>query len=154
MSHAKPAPRTYNQTHAPRKYITGRRRVSVYISWSHPGEVNQDLTVLDNRFATITESRRAYWPELEWANPMTFQQGIAGTLELFFRTWMPFQQLVEEATGYAVPVFQRGRLPREGGGVTRSGHLGRLHPSERPRGLPRRGVAEQHAQLSEAPMQT
>jgi hypothetical protein len=36
-----------------------------------------------------------------------FQQGIAGALELFFRAWMPFQQLVGEVTGHVVPVFQR-----------------------------------------------
>lgn len=104
---AKPAPRTYNQLHAPRKYISGRRRISVYVGWSYPGEVNQDITVLDNRYSTMTEVRRVLWPHYEWAGPMTFQQGIAGSLELFFRAWMPFQQLVEEATGQAVPVFQR-----------------------------------------------
>ena len=38
---------------------------------------------------------------------MMFQQGIAGALELFFRAWMPFQQLVAEVTGHVVPVFQR-----------------------------------------------
>ena len=43
----------------------------------------------------------------EWADPMMFQQGIAGALELFFRAWMPFQQLVAEVTGHVVPVFQR-----------------------------------------------
>ena len=36
-----------------------------------------------------------------------FQQGIAGALELFFRAWMPFQELVGEITGHVVPVFQR-----------------------------------------------
>ncbi len=36
MSEATTA-RTYNQNHAPRKYAKGRRRVSVYISWSYPG---------------------------------------------------------------------------------------------------------------------
>ena len=39
--------------------------------------------------------------------PTMFQQGIAGALELFFRAWMPFQQLVGEVTGHVVPVFQR-----------------------------------------------
>jgi hypothetical protein len=36
-----------------------------------------------------------------------FQQGIAGSLELFFRAWLPFQQLVAETTGHVVPVYQR-----------------------------------------------
>lgn len=107
MIPAKPGPRTYNQIHAPRKYAAGRRRVSIYVGWSYPGEVNQDVTVLDNRYSTMTEVRRVEWPRWEWADAMTFPQSIAGSLELFFRAWMPFQQLAFEATGQRVPVFQR-----------------------------------------------
>ncbi len=103
----KPGPRTYNQVHSPRKYAADRRRVSVYVDWSYPGEANQDVTILDNRYSTMTEVRRVLWPQYEWADPMTFQQGIAGSLELFFRAWMPFQEIVGEATGQRVPVFQR-----------------------------------------------
>ena len=108
MIMAKPAPRTYNQAHTPRKYAAGKRRVSVYISWSYPGEANQDVSVLENRYSTMTEVRRVTWPQFEWAgNPLTFNQGIAGSLELFFRAWVPFQELVGEATGQVVPMFQR-----------------------------------------------
>lgn len=108
MSQSKPLPRTYNQIHAPRRYVAGRRRVSVYVGWTYPGEANLDPTVLDDRYSTMTEVRRVAWPRFEWAgDPMTFLQGIAGSLELFFRAWRPFQELVEEITGYPVPVFQR-----------------------------------------------
>jgi hypothetical protein len=108
MTGAKPAPRTYNQVHAPRKYTPGRRRVSVYTAWTYPGEANQDVSVLDNRYSTITEVRRVTWPQFEWAgDPLAFNQGIAGSLELFFRAWAPFQELVGEATGHVVPMFQR-----------------------------------------------
>jgi hypothetical protein len=108
MSAPLPAPRTYNQTHVPRRYAAGRRRVSVYVAWTYPGEANQDVTVLDNRYSTITEVRRVNWPHYEWAaDPLAFHQGIAGSLELFFRAWAPFQELVGEATGQIVPVFQR-----------------------------------------------
>jgi hypothetical protein len=108
MSERSPAPRTYNQTHAPRRYARGRRRVSVYVAWTYPGEANQDVTVLDNRYSTITEVRRVTWPHFEWAaDPLAFHQGIAGSLELFFRSWVPFQEVVGEATGQVVPVFQR-----------------------------------------------
>ena len=102
--------RTYNQVHHPRKYVAGRRRVSIYVCWSFPGEVNRDVSELDNRFSTMTEVRRVEWPFWEgpeWSDPTMFQQGIAGALELFFRAWMPFQQLAEEVTGNLVPVFQR-----------------------------------------------
>jgi hypothetical protein len=102
--------RTYNQDHQARKYSRGHRRVSVYIAWSYPGEANRDPRVLDNRFSTMTEVRRAFWPDYEapqWADPGRFQQGIAGSLELFFWAWVRFQRVVAEVTGHAVPVFQR-----------------------------------------------
>jgi hypothetical protein len=115
-------PRTYNQVHVPRKYTRGKRRVSVYIAWSYPAEANRDVTVIDNRFSTMTEVRRVAWPQYEvppYGDPLLFSQGIAGALELFFRAWMPFQNCVTELTGHVVPVFQRVdqagyRLPLDG----------------------------------------
>lgn len=107
---AKSPPRAYNQIHRARPYTGGRRRVSIYVCWSFPGEANRDVTEMDNRFSTMTEVRRVEWPFWEgpeWADPAMFQQGIAGALELFFRAWMPFQELVGEVTGHAVPVYQR-----------------------------------------------
>ena len=109
MSESKTA-RSYNQNHVPRKYSKDRRRVSVYIAWSYPAEANRDPTQLDNRFSTMTEVRRALWPAYEtpqWADPRRFQQGIAGSLELFFWAWVNFQRLVGEVSGHVVPVFQR-----------------------------------------------
>jgi len=109
MGEAKIA-RTYNQAHSPRKYAKGRRRVSVYIAWSYPGEANRSPTELDNRFSTMTEVRRALWPNYEapeWADPLRFQQGVAGSLELFFWAWVRFQRVVEAVTGHVVPMFQR-----------------------------------------------
>jgi len=102
--------RTYNQDHTARPYRQGHRRVSVYVAWSYPGEANRDVTQLDNRFSTMTEVRRVLWPTYEapeWADPMRFSQGIAGSLELFFWAWVRFQRVVGEATGNVVPVFQR-----------------------------------------------
>lgn len=102
--------RTYNQDHLARKYSKGHRRVSVYVAWTYPGEANCDVSGLDNRFSTMTEVRRVLWPSYEapeWSDPMRFQQGIAGSLELFFWAWVRFQHVVTEATGYVVPMFQR-----------------------------------------------
>src|SRR5512134_3179154 len=99
MNQTKSAPRTYNQTHASRKYAPGRRRVSIYVSWSYPAEAGRDPAQLDNRYSTMTEVRRVAWPSYEaseWSDPLQYQQGIAGALELFFRAWAPFQQLVSE----------------------------------------------------------
>lgn len=104
------APRTYNQSHVARRHAPGRRRVSVYVAWSFPAESNRPVIELDNRFSTMTEVRRVEWPFWEgeeWSSPNLFQQGIAGALELFFRAWVPFQQLAIEHTGFPVPVYQR-----------------------------------------------
>lgn len=106
----KRAARTYNQNHVPRKPTPGRRRVSVYVSWSYPAEAGRNPSDLDNRFSTMTEVRRVAWPayeEPEWSDALQFQQGIAGALELFFWAWVPFQEFVTETTGHVVPVFQR-----------------------------------------------
>ena len=43
----------------------------------------------------------------QFASPRMFQQGIAGSLELFFWSWVKFQAVVRETTGFTVPVFQR-----------------------------------------------
>src|SRR4051794_38283766 len=104
------AARSYNQTHVARPATPGRRRVSVYISWSYPGEANRNVAEMDNRFSTMTEVRRVLWPAYEvprFSDPLHFQQGIAGSLELFFWAWVRFQQVVGEVTGHPVPVFQR-----------------------------------------------
>ncbi len=57
----------------------------------------------------MTEVRRVAWPAYEGDSfsPQMFLQGIAGTLELFHLSLVKFQTMVEEATGYAVPVYQR-----------------------------------------------
>ena len=110
MATATTPARTYNQNHVPRQYTPGRRRVSMYVAWSFPAEVGRNPAELDNRFSTMTEVRRAEWPSWEgpqWSDPLQFQQGIAGGLELFFRAWVPFQSFVGEITGHVVPMFQR-----------------------------------------------
>jgi hypothetical protein len=101
--------RTYNHFHEPRPYTAGKRRFSVYWTWSYPWEANRDTTELDNRFSTMTEVRRVGWPAyegVEYSEKM-FLQGIAGTLELFHLSIVRFQLVVGEITGRPVAVFQR-----------------------------------------------
>ena len=64
---------------------------------------------MENRFSTITEVRNVLWPGYETPeyDAANFLQGIAGTLELFHRSALAFQELAEEATGHPVAVFQR-----------------------------------------------
>jgi hypothetical protein len=104
-----PSPRVYNQIQKPRKYIAGKKRFTVYWTWSYPWEANRDITELDNRFSTMTEVRRVGWPafeSIEYSEKM-FLQGIAGTLELFHLSIAKFQEVVESVTGFAVPDYQR-----------------------------------------------
>lgn len=109
MNGSAPSPRTYNQTHIPRKYASGKRRFSIYWTWSYPWEANRDVTEMDNRFSTITEVRRVAWPiyETQEFSAKMFLQGIAGTLELFHLSTLKFQQLIGEATGQPVAIYQR-----------------------------------------------
>lgn len=101
--------RTYNQDHVARKHIPGKRRISIYWTWSYPFEAQRDPAAMENRFSTITEVRNVLWPQYEkpeWSAG-EFLQGIAGTLELFHRSALNFQKLAGEVTGHSVAVFQR-----------------------------------------------
>ncbi|HEX5882949.1 MAG TPA: hypothetical protein VFY67_00255 [Pyrinomonadaceae bacterium] len=101
--------RTYNQNHTPRKYTPGKRRLSIYWTWSYPWETQRDPAAMENRFSTMTEVRTVLWPayeEPQWSAAQ-FLQGIAGTLELFHRSTLSFQEIAGEVTGHPVAVFQR-----------------------------------------------
>ena len=101
--------RTYNQNHVSRRYTPGKRRLSIYWSWSYPWESQRDPAAMENRFSTMTEVRNVLWPSYEtpeWSAAQ-FLQGIAGTLELFHRSTLSFQEIAGEVTGHPVAVFQR-----------------------------------------------
>lgn len=100
--------RTYNQSHVAR-VADGKRRISIYWTWSYPWEVQRDPALTENRFSTITEVRNVLWPayETEQYSARNFLQGIAGTLELFHVSALSFQRIAEEETGHPVAVFQR-----------------------------------------------
>jgi hypothetical protein len=110
MSSDRARARCYDHAPRPRKAVRGKRRTSMYVAWSYPAEANRNIVELDNRFSTMNEVRRVGWPGFEnpeYADPGRFQQGIAGTLELFFQAWEPFQSLVEEKTTESMPMYQR-----------------------------------------------
>ena len=103
-----PAARTYNQHHIPRPH-SGGRRISIYWTWSYPWEAQRSPGEMYNRFSTMTEVRNTLWPSYETPayDEANFLQGIAGTLELFHRSTLAFQELAGQATGHPVAVFQR-----------------------------------------------
>jgi hypothetical protein len=100
--------RTYNQTHIARR-SDGHRQISIYWTWSYPWEAQRDPASMYNRFSTMTEVRNVLWPAYETPeyDAAAFLQGIAGTLELFHRSTLAFQELAGEVTGHPVAVFQR-----------------------------------------------
>ena len=104
-----PPARTYNQSHVSRTYKPGKRRLSIYWTWSYPWEAGRDPAALENRFSTMTEVRNVVWPAYETPefSAQQFLQGIAGTLELFHRSTLSFQNIAGEVTGHPVAVFQR-----------------------------------------------
>ncbi len=108
-ANTKAAARLYNHFVTPRPYIPGKKRFSVYWTWSYPWEANRDITEMDNRFSTMTEVRRVGWPAFEKAeySEKMFLQGIAGTLELFHLGIVRFQEVVGVVTDQPVSVFQR-----------------------------------------------
>jgi hypothetical protein len=109
MTAVKPPARTYNQQHVKRQYTAGKRRISIYWTWSYAWESQRDPGAMENRFSTMTEVRNVLWPHYEtpaYQSDM-FLQGIAGTLELFHLSALSFQGIAGEVTGHPVAVFQR-----------------------------------------------
>src|SRR5207245_9919277 len=101
MSTLTPA-RTYNQNHVPRKYALGKRRISIYWTWSYPWESQRDPAAMENRFSTMTDVRTVLWPNYEppeWSVAQ-FLQGLAGTPELCHRYTPRVQQTARETTRY------------------------------------------------------
>ena len=114
MSQPNGPARSYNHLHTARKYTAGKRRFSVYWTWSYPWEANRDTTELDNRFSTMTEVRRVAWPAYETVefSQKMFLQGIAGTLELFHLSIVRFQEVVgscHRVSGRSLSADRSGR---------------------------------------------
>ena len=106
---AQASARTYNQNHIPRKYTPGKRRISIYWTWSYPvgsparprGDGQPLLHHDRGSPRCVADLRNA------GIDAAQFLQGIAGTLELFHRSTLSFQRSPGETTGHPVAVFQR-----------------------------------------------
>jgi len=57
------------------------RRFLFYFAWSWPQETQMDLATLDNRFATMTEVRRQFWPTVQDLYDYSGPLGIDGVLD-------------------------------------------------------------------------
>src|SRR4051812_9237512 len=89
--------------------MSSTRRVGLYFAWSRPREVNVDLGVLENRYPTLWEFRRALWPLFErLRDPKIFNQTIKGFLDhVILEDFEQFRAVVRDATGHEVAIVQR-----------------------------------------------
>jgi hypothetical protein len=86
-----------------------KRRVALYFAWSRPQEIRVDLGVLENRYPTLFEFRRALYPLVEaLKEPKQFSQDISGFLDhVILDDFRRFTKVISEQTGVAPPVVQR-----------------------------------------------
>lgn len=84
-------------------------KVVVYYSWSRPAETEAPLTVIENRFPALFESRRMLYPRFtELSDPARYDQSIAGFLDHIMKK--NFAAFVEQAriqTRHPVAEFER-----------------------------------------------
>ena len=85
------------------------RRVALYFAWSRPAEIGANFGILENRYPTLYEFRRALWPEFESLKKgEKYSQDISGFLDhVVLHDFQRFAALVKEVTGNEVPIIQR-----------------------------------------------
>jgi len=86
------------------------RHFALYFSWSRPQEeLRSPLGVLENRYPSLFEFRRALWPQIEqFRDQALFDQGIAGFLDhVVLSDFEVFRKFIKGETGNEVPVIQR-----------------------------------------------
>ena len=93
----------------PSKYTAGKRRLSIYWTWSYPWDSKRDPAEMENRFATDDRGPQRARGRLTRRRSGARRNSSRGwpTLELFHRSALSFQQIAGEATGHPVAVFQR-----------------------------------------------
>jgi hypothetical protein len=91
-----------------RKQSSGKRRITMYMSWSVPAEISADLGNCDNRYAALAEARRIFYPAMEqFSDPAKFNQRIPGTLAMFASDFQTAQRTMQEASQQEVPILER-----------------------------------------------
>jgi hypothetical protein len=85
------------------------RRILLYFAWSRPGESGAPLAVIDDRFPTIFELRRLFYPKFEeLSDADLIDQGIAGFLDHIQKpNFQAFAQQAEALTGRKVLQIER-----------------------------------------------
>lgn len=91
------------------------RKVAVYYAWSRPDEIGAPLSVIENRFPTLFESRRMLYPRFEeLSDPARFDQGVGGFLDhIMKKNFTAFVEQARAQTGQ--PVTEVERAGNDGG---------------------------------------
>jgi hypothetical protein len=81
----------------------------MYFAWDRLAEAAAPLGILDNRFPSLFEVRRLFWPHYEaLASPQNYDQGIEGFLDqILLANFRRFTQLAQTWTGYPVQLVHR-----------------------------------------------
>ena len=123
------------------------RRVALYFAWSRPAEIGADFGVLENRYPTLYEFRRALWPEFESLKQAPpFLQDISGFLDhVVLHDFQRFANLIKEVTGNEVPISSQ-KEERPGDVPIYISDCGRLYSrtSWRPRRQPAEILRDLH----------
>ncbi len=85
------------------------RRVLLYFAWSRPEETDAPLSVIDDRFPSVFELRRLFYPKFEGlSDPERIEQGIAGFLDHVQKpNFVAFAEQAETLTGHPVVRVER-----------------------------------------------
>jgi hypothetical protein len=93
-------------------------RAAVYYSWSRPAEITAPLSVIEDRFPALFESRRLLYPRLqELSDPVGLDQGISGFIDYILKkNFSAFVEQTSSQTGQ--PVVELERVQDDGREVT------------------------------------
>jgi hypothetical protein len=90
------------------------RRIAIYFAWDRPVETGAELSDLDNRFPTLFEMRRQFWPAYEALAHAPGGQDIDGFLAaVFLQNFTGFGEFVAKATGQPLRIAQRRTVTGE-----------------------------------------
>jgi hypothetical protein len=83
-------------------------RIGMYFSWDRNEEAAAAPGVLDNRFPTLYELRRQFWPRFESLADAPCGQDIEGYLQaVFFKNYVAFAEQAAARTGNRVDQLER-----------------------------------------------
>lgn len=85
------------------------RKILLYFAWSRPAETSAPLAVIEDRFPTVFELRRLFYPKFEsLSDGAKVDQGIAGFLDHIQKpNFQAFAEQTEALTGHEVIQIER-----------------------------------------------